>query len=54
MCETMPFDARHHEMLYQHDIGITRFRKILRARAKTQLEKIRKRPANRKTLAALN
>jgi len=54
MCETMPYDARHHEMLYQHDVGITRFRKILRARAKAQLEKIRKRPANRKTLAALN
>jgi phenylpropionate dioxygenase-like ring-hydroxylating dioxygenase large terminal subunit len=35
--ETLPPDARFHEMLYQHDLGITRLRKIMRARAKEQV-----------------
>ncbi len=35
--ETMPADARKHEMLYQHDLGITRLRKLMRAQAKEQL-----------------
>jgi hypothetical protein len=35
--ETMPADARYHEMLYQHDLAITRLRKMMRARAKAQI-----------------
>ncbi len=54
MSETMPADARYHEMLYQHDLGITRFRKLLRARAKVQIEKAQRPPSKRKRVAALN
>jgi phenylpropionate dioxygenase-like ring-hydroxylating dioxygenase large terminal subunit len=52
--ETMPPDARYHEMLYQHDVGITRLRKMMRARAKAQLEKIRRLSSERKHVSALN
>lgn len=52
--ETMPPGARFHEMLYQHDLGITRLRKIMRARAKDQIEKAKRIPAKRKRVAALN
>lgn len=54
MSETMPADARHHEMLYQHDLGITRLRKMLRARAKAQIEKTQRPPSKRKRVTALN
>ncbi len=54
MCETMPADARDHEMLYQHDLGITRLRKMMRARAKEQLENAGRLPAKRKSVAVLN
>jgi len=38
MLEAMPDDARDHELLYQHDIGVTRLRQILAKRAKLQIE----------------
>lgn len=41
IAETTPADARFHEMLYQHDVGITRYRKLLRAKARAQLKKMR-------------
>lgn len=52
--ETTPPDARYHEMLYQHDIGITRLRKMMRTRAKAQIEKGKRLPAKRKRVAALH
>lgn len=39
MLEAMPRDARRREMLYQHDIGVSRLRKILVGRAKSQIER---------------
>jgi phenylpropionate dioxygenase-like ring-hydroxylating dioxygenase large terminal subunit len=53
MSETMPADARYHEMLYQHDLGITHLRKRMRARAKEQIEKAKRLPAGRKRVTAL-
>jgi phenylpropionate dioxygenase-like ring-hydroxylating dioxygenase large terminal subunit len=38
MLAAMPADARRREMLYQHDIGVSRLRKILVGRAKAQIE----------------
>jgi phenylpropionate dioxygenase-like ring-hydroxylating dioxygenase large terminal subunit/mannose-6-phosphate isomerase-like protein (cupin superfamily) len=35
--ETMPAQARKREMLYQHDVGVTRLRKLMRAQAKEQI-----------------
>jgi phenylpropionate dioxygenase-like ring-hydroxylating dioxygenase large terminal subunit len=53
ICETLPADARDHEMLYQHDLGVTRLRKLMRARAKEQVERSRRGPAKRKRVTAL-
>jgi phenylpropionate dioxygenase-like ring-hydroxylating dioxygenase large terminal subunit len=36
--EAMPDDAREHEMLYQHDVGVSRIRRILTQKAKAQIE----------------
>jgi hypothetical protein len=33
----MPDDAREHEMLYQHDTGVTRLRRILTQKAREQI-----------------
>lgn len=38
MLEGMPDDARRREMLYQHDIGVSRIRQILTRAAKVQIE----------------
>lgn len=38
MLEGMPDDARRREMLYQHDIGVSRIRQILTRTAKAQVE----------------
>ena len=38
MLEGMPDDARKREMLYQHDIGVSRIRQILTRAAKEQIE----------------
>jgi phenylpropionate dioxygenase-like ring-hydroxylating dioxygenase large terminal subunit len=38
MLENIPFDARRRELLYQHDMGVVRLRRILADRAKRQLE----------------
>jgi phenylpropionate dioxygenase-like ring-hydroxylating dioxygenase large terminal subunit len=38
MLSAMPGDARKREMLYQHDIGVSRLRKVLLGRAKAQIE----------------
>jgi hypothetical protein len=38
MLSAMPADARKREMLYQHDIGVSRLRKVLLGRAKAQIE----------------
>lgn len=38
MLESIPSDARKREMLYQHDLGVVRFRRVLRARAREQIE----------------
>ena len=38
MLSAMPADARRREMLYQHDIGVSRLRKTLVSRAKAQIE----------------
>ena len=35
--ERMPDDARDHEFLYQHDTGLARVRRLLRARAEEQI-----------------
>jgi phenylpropionate dioxygenase-like ring-hydroxylating dioxygenase large terminal subunit len=37
--ESMPEDARRHELLYQHDIGVTRLRLIMARKAEQQIEK---------------
>ena len=37
MLAAMPADARKREMLYQHDIGVSRLRKLLVGRAKSQV-----------------
>ncbi|HXP94687.1 MAG TPA: aromatic ring-hydroxylating dioxygenase subunit alpha [Candidatus Binatia bacterium] len=52
--ETLPADARDHETLYQHDLGITRLRKIMRARAKEQIEQHERLPAKRKRVTVLH
>lgn len=49
--ETLAEDARDHEMLYQHDLGITRLRKLLRARAKEQIEQMHRPASKRKKVA---
>jgi hypothetical protein len=36
--EAMPQDAREREMLYQHDVGVSRIRRILAQKARAQLE----------------
>lgn len=38
MLEGMPDDARRREMLYQHDLGVSRIRQILTRAAKAQIE----------------
>ena len=38
MLEGMPDDARTREMLYQHDLGVSRIRQILTRAAKSQIE----------------
>ncbi|MBX9464411.1 Rieske 2Fe-2S domain-containing protein [Neoaquamicrobium sediminum] len=38
MLEGMPDDARRREMLYQHDLGVSRVRQILTRAAKSQVE----------------
>lgn len=38
MLEGMPDDARKREMLYQHDLGVSRIRQILTRAAKAQIE----------------
>lgn len=38
MLEGMPDDARKREMLYQHDLGVSRIRQILTRAAKSQIE----------------
>ena len=38
MLEGMPDDARKREMLYQHDLGVSRIRQILTRAAKSQVE----------------
>ena len=38
MLEAMPNDARKREMLYQHDVGVSRLRRILYKAAKKQIE----------------
>ena len=38
MLENMPDDARKREMLYQHDVGVSRIRTMLKQAARTQLE----------------
>ena len=38
MLEGMPDDARKREMLYQHDLGVSRIRQILTRAAKEQVE----------------
>lgn len=38
MLEGMPDDARRREMLYQHDLGVSRIRQILTRAAKSQIE----------------
>ena len=38
MLEGMPDDARRREMLYQHDVGVSRIRQILTRAAKEQIE----------------
>ncbi|MOA45218.1 hypothetical protein D3C78_1675970 [compost metagenome] len=35
--ESMAPDAREHETLYQHDVGITRVRRILQRRAEAEV-----------------
>jgi phenylpropionate dioxygenase-like ring-hydroxylating dioxygenase large terminal subunit len=37
MLAALPDDAREHEMLYQHDSGVTRLRRVLAQKARTQL-----------------
>jgi hypothetical protein len=36
--EGLPDDARDHEILYQHDLGITRLRRRFKAIAREQIE----------------
>lgn len=38
MLENMPDDARRREMLYQHDVGVSRIRVLLKQSARAQLE----------------
>ena len=38
MLENMPDDARRREMLYQHDVGVSRIRVLLKQAARAQLE----------------
>lgn len=38
MLEGMPDDARRREMLYQHDLGVSRIRQVLTRAAKSQIE----------------
>ncbi len=38
MIEALPADARRREMLYQHDIGVSRIRQLMSKKAKQQLE----------------
>ncbi len=38
MLENMPDDARKREMLYQHDVGVSRIRTMLKQAARTQIE----------------
>jgi phenylpropionate dioxygenase-like ring-hydroxylating dioxygenase large terminal subunit len=38
MLEGMPDDARKREMLYQHDLGVSRIRQIMTRQAKAQIE----------------
>ena len=38
MLEGMPDDARRREMLYQHDVGVSRIRQVLTRAAKSQIE----------------
>jgi len=36
--ETMPKDARDRELLYQHDTGLSRVRRIIRRQAEAQVD----------------
>ena len=38
MLTNMPDDARKREMLYQHDVGVSRVRLVLKQAARAQLE----------------
>ena len=38
LLEEMPDDARQHEMLYQHDVGLSRVRRLMESRARDQVE----------------
>ena len=38
MLESIPEDARKREMLYQHDLGVSRVRQLLTKAAKSQIE----------------
>jgi hypothetical protein len=38
MLEHMPHDAYGREMLYQHDLGVTRLRRIMRRKAEAQIK----------------
>lgn len=38
MLENLPVDARKREMLYQHDVGVSRLRTLLKQAARAQLE----------------
>jgi len=38
MLERLPSDARHREMLYQHDLGVTRLRRMMKSKAEAQQE----------------
>ena len=37
MLENMPADARKREMLYQHDLGVTRLRRIMKRKVEAEL-----------------
>ena len=38
MLSAMPDDARRREMLYQHDVGVSRMRRALMRKAQAQVE----------------
>lgn len=42
--ESLPSDAREHEVLYQHDIGVTRLRRYFKAQARAHIDAARNAP----------